>query len=142
MYFRSFLPFLFRSLLYPAVILQKGPSLVNIMISLLSAFNCNRRALLIYKCRETCLENEGKRKLWKPLLLKSTVKKGEICESSAFLPPEKKKHNEYLWWSCLVQSVSLKSLWLNAFNLKRNAEGQYQTEFSFILNMKELGICF
>lgn len=58
MYFISFLPFLFRPLLYPAVILQKGPSFINIMSSLLSAFNCNRGALVICKGRETCLENE------------------------------------------------------------------------------------
>lgn len=57
-YFISFLLFLFRPLLYPAVILQKGPSFIIIMSSLLSAFNCNRRALIICKCRETCLEKE------------------------------------------------------------------------------------
>lgn len=64
--FIFFLPFLLRPLLYPAVILQKGPSFINVMSSLLSAFNCNRGALLICKCRETCLENERVEKLWKP----------------------------------------------------------------------------
>lgn len=101
MYFRSFLPFLFRSLLYPAVILQKGPSLVNIMNNL-SAFNCNRRALIIYKYKEKCLENESKGKLWKVKVLLEELTSVEVqhrlnlqlsdTDTVLFLTSEKKKH--------------------------------------------------
>lgn len=101
MYFRSFLPFLFRSLLYPTVILQKGPSLVSIMYNL-SAFNCNRRALIIYKCREKCLENESMGKLWKVKVLLEELKSVEVqhrlnlqlsdTDTILFLTSEKKKH--------------------------------------------------
>lgn len=74
MHFTFFLPFLLRLLLYPAVILQKGPSFINIMCSLLSAFNCNRGALLICKCRETCLENEHVEKFCQAKLLLHRLK--------------------------------------------------------------------
>lgn len=74
MHFIYFLLFLLRPLLYPAVILQKGPSFIDIMSSLLSAFNCNRGALLICKCRETCLEKEHVEKLWKPKVLLHRLK--------------------------------------------------------------------
>lgn len=81
-----------------------------------------------------CLENEGMGKLWKVKVLLEELKSVKIqhslnlqlsdTDTIPFLTSEKKKHKHYVWRSCLVQTLFLKSLQINAYNLKGNAEDQ------------------